>query len=203
MLPSRPALVRFSAKAHVVNAMAVGKTPRYTTHAIVSGFISPAASARPNANGAVTSVPTQQARWKALAVKQPGEDRDEDRPDIDEHRRRAGVDQLLPGVECHEVRAEPHNAGGCDQRPVATPHRKAGPPNADEDGEDKAGHQEAAKGERSGVEVVGHGADPDECGRPQQHGEQRRPSRQPVGGRGRGPRLGMGGHGVLGRCTVR
>ena len=53
-----------------------------------------------------------------LAQQQSGEHRDQDRADVDQHRRRAGVQVLLGGVERHVVDAEPAHAADGEQRPL-------------------------------------------------------------------------------------
>ena len=60
----------------------------------------------------------QRAR-EALAEQQPGEQREDQRPDVDQHRGGAGVDPLLGGVERDVVDAEPEQAADEQQRPVA------------------------------------------------------------------------------------
>ena len=58
--PILPAVVRFSAYAQVVNASAVGKTPRYTRVSVAdSGAAAACATSRP-ASGSVATVPTTQ-----------------------------------------------------------------------------------------------------------------------------------------------
>ena len=52
---------------------------------------------------------------EALPQQQAGEDRDQDRADVDQHRRRAGVQMLLGGVERDVVDAEPAHAADGEQ----------------------------------------------------------------------------------------
>ena len=49
----------------------------------------------------------------------PGEDRDQDRADVDEHGRCAGVDACLGGVQRHVVHAEPEDSADHDPREIA------------------------------------------------------------------------------------
>ena len=73
----------------------------------------------------------QRAR-KSLAEQDPGEQRDQDRADVDEHGRRAGVDPPLGLVEGDAVDPEPQQAEDHDRGDVAagrqrlTAHRHDG-----------------------------------------------------------------------------
>jgi hypothetical protein len=49
----------------------------------------------------------QQQAGKALRQQQPGQDGDEDRTNIDQHRGDTGVEVSLSGVQGHVVQAEP------------------------------------------------------------------------------------------------
>ena len=94
------------------------------------------------------------------------EDRDQDRPDVHEHRRGSGVDPLLSGVERDVVQAEPEDAADRDARQLAAAgHRRAA--HEDEDPEGGAPHEEPPERERSRRELAVGEPDRDERRRPQ------------------------------------
>ena len=106
---------------------------------------------------------------EALPEQQPGEDRDQDRPDVDQHRRRPGVEVLLGGVESDVVDAEPADAAHGEPGPL--PAVGTHPAPAGQQGpEDGGADQQPAQSERPGREVLPHRADGHEGRRP---GEER------------------------------
>ena len=121
---------------------------------------------------------------EALAEERPGEKRDQDRAEADEHRRRAGVDLPLAGVQEEAVPGEPEEAADGDRREVA-PRGERLSFDGDHQAEDDARDDHAQERERPRREVVSGGADPDEARRPEDERDARRRDRQRLGaGRG-------------------
>jgi len=132
--------------------------------------------------------------------------RDQDGADVDEHRRRAGVDAALGRVEGNVVDAEPGDAADQQPWPVlsARPVRRSCRQHR---AQHQAADQQPAERQRAGREVVAEVADRHEGGGPEDDGHERgRPRQQParrgdgLGRRGGGS--GGGAHGVrLGRSS--
>ena len=117
------------------------------------------------------------------------EDGDEQRRDVDQQRRGAGVDPALGGVQRHVVGAEPqHAAHDHSAQPRPTHHRLAAYQH--HRSQRGAGHEQPGQRQGAGPELTAGVADADERRRPQAHGDQRGRQRQPAGGA-----LSLGGQG--------
>ena len=123
--------------------------------------------------------PQQQALREALAEEQPGEEGDEDRAGVDEHRRGARVEIPLGLVQRDVVHGEPEQARGDDQRQVAA-RRPAQPADQDDDAQRDRPDGQPPQGQRPGREVVDDRPDPDERRRPERHGHERGRHREPI-----------------------
>jgi hypothetical protein len=93
--------------------------------------------------------------------KHAGEQRDQDRPCVDEHRRGARIDLPLGAVEDDVVEPEPEHAAEGEQRQVA-PRGQRLAPHEHEHAECGARDEQPAERERPGREVVARRADADE-----------------------------------------
>ena len=113
-----------------------------------------------------------EAAREALTEQRPCEDRDQDRPDVDEHRRGAGVDPALGLVEGDVVDAEPGQAADEQGHHVAARGTGDSPRQrgcSEHDGAD----EQAAERERSRRELAAGAADADERARPEPDRDQR------------------------------
>ncbi len=97
----------------------------------------------------------------ALAEQVAGQQRDQDRADVDEHCRGAGVDPLLGRIQQDAVDAEPEQAAERDQRQVAGGWKRF-LPGEDEQAEEDCCDRETSEREPARGEVVAGRADPDE-----------------------------------------
>ena len=147
----------------------------------------------------------EQRAVQRLVQQQACEQRDEDRPDVDEHRGRPRIDPLLGGVEQHVVGAEPEHPAEDQARHVRARRQRLAA-DGDEDAEHTRGDQQPAERERPGGQLAPGVADPDERRRPEADGDERGPEREQVGagasgwvGDGGGGRLGHGAT-VARRC---
>jgi hypothetical protein len=77
-----------------------------------------------------------------------GQDRDQDRPDVDEHRRSAGVHVPLGSIEGHAVDPEPRHAVDRNREQIAPGRQRLSAGECDRT-EDGAAHDQAAKRERA------------------------------------------------------
>ena len=124
-----------------------------------------------------------------------GDDRDQHRPDIDEHRGRPGVDPPLARVQREVVGEEPQQAAqeqrgahdaqvGAARQPLAAhDHHRA---------ERRGRDDEARERERAGAERPPGRANADERRGPEDDGDERSTDRGEIAGRGLG--LGNDGH---------
>ena len=136
-----------------------------------------------------------------------GEQRDQHRPDVDEHRRRACIDPLLRRVEQHVVGREPEQPA-CEQPAEIAARRQRVVARGDEQAQHRGGDEQAPERQRTGGDVLAGGADADERRRPEHDGDERRGEGEPLVGRpwrgGRGTDRGGIGHPAHGtRGTVR
>ena len=134
----------------------------------------------------------EEPAWEALAEERPGEKRDQDRTQADEHRCRAGVDLPLAGVQEEAVPGEPEEAADGNCREVA-PRGERLSFDGDHQAEDDARDDHAQERERPRREVVSGGADPDKARSPQDERDARRRDRQRLGA-GRGSSHCRGAH---------
>ena len=108
---------------------------------------------------------------EALVQQQPGEHREEHRADVDEHRRGAGVDALLGGVEQHVVGAEPQQPAEHEPRHVAARRERVAPRTATSAPSAAAPTSSRPSVSGAGRQVLARGADADERRRPQHDGD--------------------------------
>ena len=108
----------------------------------------------------------EQRPREALAEEEPGQERDQDRADVDEHRRRAGIHTLLGLVENGVVEPEPEHAARHEQRKLRAT-RPASSAGERERAEQKASDGEPAQAQRAGRQVLPRGTDADEGRRPE------------------------------------
>ena len=120
----------------------------------------------------------------ALAEEQPRPERDEDRPDADDHRGRAGVERVLGEVEGDVVRAEPPDAVEHEPHPVAAgrPHPAALHEHQDAEGDDA--DEQPPQREGSAADLGSDTPDDDERARPGEDRERDRPQQQDALARG-------------------
>jgi hypothetical protein len=140
-------------------------------------------------------------RGKALPQQQAGEDRDQHGANVDEHGGGTRIHATLAGVERDVVRAEPEQSADEERRAGHTQLLPAREPLALRDAE--RAHRDdcdAEPAERQGArrERGAGRADPDERGRPEDDGHERRADRTDVGARG----LSGGGAGCHAYCNA-
>ena len=108
---------------------------------------------------------------KALAQDEAGEDGDQDRPDVDEHRGRARVHASLGLVESDVVEAEPEDADEGDHSQITSRGQRLAAPENDQP-ERQARDRQPAERERAGREVLSCVADADERRGPERDGDE-------------------------------
>ena len=113
----------------------------------------------------------QQPPWEALAEQSTGEQCDQDRPDVDQHRRCSGVHASFGGVQHDVVDREPRESADRDEHPL--PARRPNPAAAGDlhGAEREASDQKPPEGERARIERVADSANGDERRCPRDHGE--------------------------------
>jgi hypothetical protein len=108
-----------------------------------------------------------QRAGEALAQQPAGEQRDQDRADVDEHRGRAGIHSPLGLVQRDVVDPEPQHAAHHQPRQIA-PRRQRFAADEHDDPEDHAADQQPPERQRAPGQLLTGRPDPDERARPQQ-----------------------------------
>ena len=121
----------------------------------------------------------EESAREPLAEEQSCEHRDEDRREVDQQSRRAGVEMLFGPVERHGVEREPRDAVHDDQHQATAARQRrqsaSEPVAASHDHHDRHerdhGGRQSAECQRTGRERLARRPDGDEGRRPQEHGD--------------------------------
>ena len=142
-------------------------------------------------------MPTMSGSREALLQEHPCGERDEQRRDVHEHRRGAGVEVPLGEVEHDGVPREPQHAVDRDEHQAAPAWQRRAAPHGERDEHDRA-DELPPEGERAGRDRVADRADRDERRRPEHEHDDRRGEHPPVGR----PNGGVGGRPCPSRDSV-
>ena len=143
-----------------------GQQAQHDAHDVGSG--APGGRADQEHPGERDTEPDEQPAREALAQQEAGEQRDQQRPDVDQHRRGAGVQVPFGGVERHVVDAEPADPAADEQRPL--PAGRAHPVTArEQQAQHDGADQQPAERQGPGREVGAHRTDRDEGRGPREH----------------------------------
>ena len=102
-----------------------------------------------------TAHPARSRRGEAFLEEDPGQDRDHDRADVDQHGRRAGVDAAFGLVQRDAVDAEKQHAEGDDPQQVAPPGQRFAPQSGRGAEHDQADQQPAERQRARGQPLAG------------------------------------------------